>query len=256
MIRDRWTTYAMVLLHNAFERPCAILEIVLQEHRSGGALLPYHGAMSGSWTPGDKLTLLGLAIGVPLTILGFFPGEVRQWVGADSPQTRRDAPAALNATVGSSPPVMIGTRPPTSVTAEHIPPRSTTNPAKTVPEPRKSAPSRVTESPRHEITRSGGAKDVDEIVIAAEDVLDALRAQSHTARVRLRADQSAPDDTLQGLITTDLVLDVKLIDGTGSVNQSFTVTSRGGGFSSDASALQARTRLMSELRNRIGKESS
>jgi hypothetical protein len=211
--------------------------------------------MSASWSRSDKLAVLSLVIGTLLTILGYFAPEMLRRFGFDAVRTSTDLPTAPNTSAASSQTPLMPIQPLAKDTTEHVPRRRVISPAVTA-EPRTAAPPRVTESRRHEITRSGGAKDIGEIVGAAEDVLDALRAQSHAARVRLRADQTAPDDTLQGLITTDLVLDVKLMDGTGSVNHSFTVTSRGGGFSSDASALQARIRLMSELRNRLGKEPS
>lgn len=105
-----------------------------------------------------------------------------------------------------------------------------------------------------EITVSDQARGLPDAVAAADDALLALRSSACTVRGHLRGTQSAPDAGLQGLITTDLILDVKLIDSQNVVQESFTLTSRGGGFSPDASALQARERLRVALHNRVQKE--
>lgn len=84
-----------------------------------------------------------------------------------------------------------------------------------------------------------------------DDALTFLESSAHTVRGNLRGHQSEPDATLQGLITTDLILNVKLVDAQGAVRDAFTVTSRGGGFTADESGLQARQRLRDALQKRM-----
>jgi hypothetical protein len=104
------------------------------------------------------------------------------------------------------------------------------------------------------IAVSEQGRAIPELTAAADDALIMLRSHSHTVRGNLRGMQSAPDVSLQGLITTDLTLDVRLMDVAGVVRDSFTITSRGGGFTDDASGLQARERLRDALERHIQKE--
>jgi hypothetical protein len=115
--------------------------------------------------------------------------------------------------------------------------------------PRSSRP-----TARSEIMLGERERTMPEVMAAADDALTLLRSRFHTVRGNLRGNQTAPDAALAGLITTDLTLDVKLMDRDGVVLDAFTVTSRGGGFTADASGLQARERLRDALRMRIGKE--
>jgi len=108
--------------------------------------------------------------------------------------------------------------------------------------------------PLSEIRVGERERTMPEVVAAADDALAILQSHFPTVRGSLRGTQSEPDVALQGLITTDLTLDVKLIDMKGVVRQAFTITSRGGGFTADASGLQARERLRDAIRQRIGKE--
>jgi len=109
--------------------------------------------------------------------------------------------------------------------------------------------------PEDEIAVAGPGRNLPDVVAAADDAMLVLRAQPYTVRGQLRATQSTPDPALQGVITTDLVLDVRLLEGA-TVRDLFTITGRGGGFTSDASALQARERLRDALRRHLQKESS
>lgn len=201
--------------------------------------------MSGSWSRGDKLAVLSLAIGVPLTVLSFFMPEVRRWLGFEAPKA---------ATLAVSSPVTVAQ----SVTTRDLEPKGAPpviTSSNSVPrQPSPAAPSRATGARHDEITRIGAAKDVPDVVAAAEAVLEALRTETCVVRGYLRAEQSTPDDALAGLITTNLMLDVRLIDADGITKETFTVPSRGGGFSADESAFQARTRLIDELRRRRQKE--
>jgi hypothetical protein len=130
-----------------------------------------------------------------------------------------------------------------------VPPRLPSTPATTVRPARTVKP-----QPVSEITLGEYERTMPEVVAAADDVLRMLRSQFPTVRGSLRGRQTEADVTLQGLITTDLTLDVKLIDQEGGVRDAFTITSRGGGFTTDASGLQARERLRDALRQRMGKE--
>jgi hypothetical protein len=107
---------------------------------------------------------------------------------------------------------------------------------------------------RSEIAIDEQERAIPGVVAAADDMLTALQSRSHAVRGRLRSTQSEPDASLQGLITTDLTLDVKLIDAEGVIQDAFTITSRGGGFTADASGLQARERLRHALEQHIWKE--
>ncbi len=104
------------------------------------------------------------------------------------------------------------------------------------------------------IAVSEQGRAIPELTAAADDALMMLRSHSHSVRGNLRGTQGDPDLSLQGLITTDLTLDVKLMDAAGVVRDSFTITSRGGGFTADASGLQARERLRDALERHIQKE--
>ncbi len=108
--------------------------------------------------------------------------------------------------------------------------------------------------PHSEVTLGERERSMPEVVAAADDALMILRSQAHTVRGNLRGRQSDADAALAGLITTDLTLDVKLLDDEGIIRDAFTVTSRGGGFTADESGLQARQRLRDALQNRMKKE--
>lgn len=116
----------------------------------------------------------------------------------------------------------------------------------------QSKPARAAKkTPHSEITLGEREQSMPEVVAAAEDVLTILHSQVHTVRGSLRGRQTEPDAALQGIITTDLTLDVKLIDTEGVVHSAFTVTSRGGGFTANESGLQARERLRDALQKRM-----
>lgn len=119
----------------------------------------------------------------------------------------------------------------------------------------QSRPRNASKTARHdEITVGEGEKALPDVRAAADDALNTLRSQLYTVRGHLRSTQSLPDEKLQGLITTDLTLDVTLIDTQGVVRDAFTITSRGGGFTSEGSALQARQRLRENLHEHRSKE--
>jgi hypothetical protein len=108
----------------------------------------------------------------------------------------------------------------------------------------------------HDEITVGEDSTLPDVAGAANDALSVLRSPLYRVQGRLRSTQSQPDAGLQGLITTDLTLDVTLIGTQGTIHDAFTVTSRGGGFTSDASALQARQRLRQALEDRRPKEHS
>jgi hypothetical protein len=95
-----------------------------------------------------------------------------------------------------------------------------------------------------------------DVIAAADDALNILQFNDYSVQGNLRWSQSQPDDGLQGIITTDLTLDVRFIDKQRSVRDAFTITSRGGGFTSDSSARQARERLRDALHEHLQKEHS
>jgi hypothetical protein len=116
-------------------------------------------------------------------------------------------------------------------------------------------PGNVGTTARHdEITVAEQDRALPNVVAAADDALNALQSQVCTARGHLWSTQSQPDEGLRGLITTNLTLDVTLIDTQGVVRDAFTITSRGGGFTSESSALQARERLRDALHEHLKKE--
>jgi len=123
---------------------------------------------------------------------------------------------------------------------------------KTSPIPKPVAVSKP--KPHSEITLGERERSMPEVIAAADDALMILRAQARTVRGDLRGRQSDADAALAGLITTDLTLDVKLIDDEGIIRDAFTVTSRGGGFTADESGLQARQRLRDALQKRMKEE--
>jgi len=92
------------------------------------------------------------------------------------------------------------------------------------------------------------------VVAAAGDALNALRSPLYVVRGHLRSAESQPNEALQGLITTTFTLDVTLLDAQRGVHESFTVTSRGIGFTTESSTLQARERLRSELLKHLQRE--
>lgn len=109
-------------------------------------------------------------------------------------------------------------------------------------------------TPHDEITVSDECRGFPDVVAAADDALNVLRSQSYSVQGHLRSTQSEPNDQLQGLITTDLTLDVKLIGNQDVVFDTFTITGRGGGFTSTSSALLARERLRDMLQDHLRKE--
>jgi hypothetical protein len=125
-------------------------------------------------------------------------------------------------------------------------------------------PAKATQPPSGRI--SSGKESSDEVsvddedkllpnvVAAAGDALDALRSPRYVVRGHLRSIESQPNEDLQGLITTTFTLDVALLDGQRGVHESFTITSRGIGFTNETSALQARERLRSELLKHLQRE--
>lgn len=120
---------------------------------------------------------------------------------------------------------------------------------------RQLRPLRIITAPGHdEITIDEQVGSLPEVHGAADDALNMLRSQFYTVRGHLRSTQSQPDEGLQGLITTDLTLDVTLTDIRGGVRDAFTVTSRGGGFRRDSSASKARERLREVLQEHLQKE--
>lgn len=107
-----------------------------------------------------------------------------------------------------------------------------------------------------EITVDEPGKALPEVLAARDDILNMLRSNSYTMRGHLRSTQSEPNAELRGLITTDLTLDMKLVDSRGVVLDVFTATSRGGGFTSGTSAQQARQRLREALQEHRPRERS
>lgn len=105
-----------------------------------------------------------------------------------------------------------------------------------------------------EITVSERGRARPDVIAAADDALNILRSRHYRVQGNLRGTQSQPDDGLGGIVTTDLTLDVKLIDAQGVARHAFTITSRGGGFTTDSSALQARERLRGALHEQLQKE--
>jgi hypothetical protein len=119
----------------------------------------------------------------------------------------------------------------------------------------QSRPRNASTTARHdEISVGEQGKALPDVVAAADDALNILRTQFHTVRGHLRSTQGQPDEGLRGLITTDLTLDVTLVDTQGVVQDTFTISSRGGGFTRDSSALQARERLRDALHEHLQKE--
>src|ERR1051325_8023468 len=62
------------------------------------------------------------------------------------------------------------------------------------------------------ISRVGDATDLPDVVAAADEMLALLHRQSMSVEGQLRSTQSDPDPALQGIITTDLALDLTLTD--------------------------------------------
>lgn len=122
------------------------------------------------------------------------------------------------------------------------------------PGPGNESPS--TKEPSDEIRVDEQDRSQPNVVAAAEDALNALRSQLYVVRGHLRSIQSQPNEALQGLITTNLTLDVTLLDAQGEVHESFTVKSRGVGFSNESSTLQAREGLRSDLLEHLQREHS
>ena len=128
---------------------------------------------------------------------------------------------------------------------------STSTPSVTKPESRSGGAARVSE-----ITVSEHGRALPDVIAAADDALNILQFEHHRVQGNLRWSQSQADDGLQGIITTDLTLDVRFIDKQRSVRDAFTITSRGGGFTNDSSARQARERLRDALHEHLQKEHS
>ena len=119
----------------------------------------------------------------------------------------------------------------------------------------KPGPQNESPTARHdEIKVSEPGKELPDVLAARDDALNTLRSHRYTVRGHLRSTQGQADESLRGLITTDLTLDVMLIDTQGVVQDSFTISSRGGGFTRDSSALQARERLRDALLEHLQKE--
>jgi hypothetical protein len=106
---------------------------------------------------------------------------------------------------------------------------------------------------RDEITVDGQDTRNPDVLATANQALIALKSPSRVVRGHLRSTQSKPDEMMQGMITTTLILDVTLIDVVGVTRKAFTVTSRGGGFTKESSALQAHERLLGALHERLEK---
>lgn len=139
--------------------------------------------------------------------------------------------SALNKTASSAPM--------TRIPLQHRPTEYTANRAAPI------------EAAREGISRVGDARDLPDVIAAADETLALLRRESISVRGQLRVTQSVPDPALQGIITTDLALDLTLANGNGHVRDMFTITSRGGGFTVDSSARQARARLRVALTERL-----
>jgi hypothetical protein len=153
-------------------------------------------------------------------------------------------------TIQQRPAIGAATEPSTSMAASSI---DTTSP-QTMAEPQSRPRNTSTTTRGDEISIGEREKALPDVVAAADDALNMLRTRFYTVRGHLRSRQGQPDEGLRGLITTDLTLDVTLVDTQGVVHDAFTITSRGGGFTSDASALQARERLRDALHERLQKE--
>lgn len=145
----------------------------------------------------------------------------------------------ITTTHASAPTNTAAGAPPTTIPPEHRRTEYTTNRA--VP----------TESARDGISRVGDARDLPDVIAAADETSVLLNRKSISVRGQLRITQSAPDPALQGIITTDLALDLTLADRDGDVRDIFTITSRGGSFTVDSSARQARERLRVALTERL-----
>jgi hypothetical protein len=181
--------------------------------------------------------------------------ELRRWLGLDEVriQATDSLPAKLSAEGKSTEQRWVGgSEASTSTFADtsggEMTPASTTT-KRQVPSQRSSA-----RAPHDEITVNEQSRGLPDVVAAADDALNSLRSQSYFVQGHIRSTQSEPNDQLQGLITTDLILDVKLIDNQDVVLDAFTITSRGGGFTSASSALQARERLRDVLHEHLRKE--
>jgi hypothetical protein len=131
---------------------------------------------------------------------------------------------------------------------------STSTPSVTKPEPLMKGSSGATGA--SEITISEHRRALPDVIAAADDALNILQLKHYRVQGNLRWSQSQADDGLHGIITTDLTLDVRLIDTQRAVRDAFTITSRGGGFTSDSSARQARERLRDALHEHLQKEHS
>lgn len=132
------------------------------------------------------------------------------------------------------------------VTPERVTPASV--PASSPATPSKAAPL------RNLITTVGDAGALPAVGAIAEDALHMLQRKFGEIRGEIHSSQSVPDEGLQGLITTDLTLNVSVVGASGVVQRRFTIRSRGGGFTRDASASQACDRLRSELQTRLDQE--
>lgn len=184
------------------------------------------------WRMSESPRRTRIAVAVALLIASFLLGIAT---------LRMEQPSPQPATVSRPPIIVVAAREEPTITAP--------KPAMVA----KAEPSRQA-GPRSQITLGERERSMPEVVAAADDVLTILGSELPTIRGNLRATQSGPDMALQGLITTDLTLDLRLMNDTGVVVDAFTITSRGGGFTADASGLQARVRLLDALRKRIGKE--
>jgi hypothetical protein len=91
------------------------------------------------------------------------------------------------------------------------------------------------------------ADALPDVRAAANDALMLLREHYPLVAGSLRATQTGPDASLQGIITTNLTLDIRVLNDGGGATQTFTIMSRGGGFTVDESAGQARERLRAAL---------